>query len=392
MEKHSLYIHIPFCTHRCGYCDFNTFEGLESLIPQYVEALKVELKFIAWSKSYSIPIHTIYFGGGTPSLLTTDQIKSIIDCVNHEFDISPETEITLEVNPGSVNRKFFFDLIDTGVNRLSLGVQSANQNELILLEREHGFAEAKIAVENAKLAGFNNISLDLIYGLPYQTLEEWQYSVDKILTLSPEHISLYSLTIEHGTPMEKKILSGELDLPDSDRTADMYDWTILHLARNNFVQYEISNWGLKLKDGQYMASSHNIQYWKNLPYFGVGAGAHGFAGGVRTNNVLSPSAYIDRGKLDINKDFPKTPMTINAHEIDKYQEMQEFMMMGFRLVEEGISRNNFLDRFEKDIDLIFEKELIKLNNRKLIEFVNEDKIRLSRRGRNLGNQVFMEFV
>lgn len=392
MESHSLYLHIPFCTHRCGYCDFNTFSGIENLIPQYVDALIIELKDVLNSSKSKLLIHTIYFGGGTPSLLTPIQINRILKEIRLNCDLSSNAEITLEVNPGSVDFQFFVELIDSGVNRLSFGVQSANPNELLLLEREHGFEEAKRSIGYARDAGFKNISVDLIYGLPYQTLSEWQFSVKEVLTLNPEHISLYSLTIEHGTPLEKKLISGEIDAPDIDVAAEMYDWIIEFLAVNQYSQYEISNWGKKKEDQTYFKSLHNIQYWKNLPYLGIGAGAHGFAGGIRTRNVLSPPAYIERAKVESKKEFPKSNMTVNAESINPHQEMQEFMMMGFRLIEEGISESVFQNRFNKSMTNVFDSELKKLLKRELIEEYKKGYYRLTRIGRNLGNQVFIEFV
>lgn len=291
---HSLYLHIPFCRHRCGYCDFNTYAGLDDLIGDYVLALVKEIELVADAAGEKLPIHTIFFGGGTPSLLPSNAIKSILQTVISAFELQEGAEITMEANPGTVDQKYLSEVRTYGINRLSLGVQSANPEELRILEREHGYAEAIEAVRDARKAGFKNISIDLIYGLPGQTLADWENNLALALQLAPEHISLYSLTVEHGTPLEKLVNRGLVQLPDPDLAADMYETTIEELALKDFVHYEISNWAKRDPEGNVIASRHNQQYWLNLPYLGLGAGAHGFAENVRTRNVLAPQAYINR--------------------------------------------------------------------------------------------------
>src|SRR5688572_9557188 len=281
----SIYIHIPFCRHRCAYCDFNTYANQEDSIPAYVQALINEIQFVGNQNDQTIK--TIFFGGGTPSLLSAPQFDSILQALFSSFNISPHAEITIEANPGTIFPQKLDSIRKAGINRISFGVQSANAEELKMLEREHDFFTVIEAVSTARKAGFDNLNLDLIYGLPEQTLSTWQTTVKRILDLHPEHISAYALTLEHGTPFGKWAEKGLLPLPNPDLAADMYEWTCEFLEQNGYVHYEISNWAKNL-DQQLTISllpsdacQHNLQYWKSLPYFGLGAGAHGYVNGIR---------------------------------------------------------------------------------------------------------------
>ncbi|MEN9563177.1 MAG: oxygen-independent coproporphyrinogen-III oxidase, partial [Chloroflexota bacterium] len=293
----SIYIHIPFCKHRCAYCDFNTYAGQESLIPAYVEALIREIEFIgSHSNVPTFNVPTVFFGGGTPSLLSGTQFDSVMSALSSAFNISADAEVTIEANPGTISPEKLDSIRKAGINRISFGVQSSNTEELRMLEREHDFFTVIEAVSTARKAGFSNLNLDLIYALPEQTLESWQTTVKRVLELEPEHISAYALTLEHGTPFGKWADKGILPLPDPDLAADMYEWTMDHLQQPGYAQYEISNW-VKQVEGQkskvndlrpstfdsfpHYACKHNIQYWRSLPYLGLGAGAHGYAGGYR---------------------------------------------------------------------------------------------------------------
>ncbi|MCH7664216.1 MAG: radical SAM family heme chaperone HemW, partial [Chloroflexi bacterium] len=229
-----MYLHIPFCKHRCGYCDFNAYAGMDDLIPAYASALQAEIRAFAAGSDRRIPIHTIYFGGGTPSLMPAENIAAILESIEQHFEVLADAEITLEANPGTVDLNYFRDIYQSGVNRISMGVQSANPEELRLLERQHGYADAIQAVKYARLAGFDNLSVDLIFGLPYQKLSTWQHSLELALALNPEHISLYALTIEHGTPLGHWVSRGLLPVPDADTAADMYEWTMRHLDANGY--------------------------------------------------------------------------------------------------------------------------------------------------------------
>jgi len=243
---HSLYLHIPFCRHRCAYCDFNTYAGQESLIPAYVNALIREIELVGLRTTellnYPTTVHTIFFGGGTPSLLTAGQFKKILVAIREKFDVLFNAETSLEANPGTISLAYLLDLRNLGFNRLSLGVQSAHADELRQLERSHNFCDVIEAVKWARMAGFDNLNLDLIYGLPEQTLSSWQDSLRRAVDLAPEHLSLYALTLEHGTPFGRWAARGRMPSPDPDLAADMYEWAGEYLAAQGYIQYEISNW------------------------------------------------------------------------------------------------------------------------------------------------------
>jgi len=391
----SLYIHVPFCTHRCAYCDFNTYAGQESLIPAYVEALCKEIEFVGarlpspFRGGAGGGVHTIFFGGGTPSLLTPRQFESIFETIRENFPLTADAEITIEANPGTVSYEALRELRRIGINRISYGVQSANAEELRMLERAHDFFDVIEAVKSARKAGFRNLNLDVIYGLPEQTLETWQATVKRILDLHPEHISAYALTLEHGTPFGRWASKGLLPLPDPDLAAEMYEWLGETLEANGYVQYEISNWA---KPG--FECRHNLQYWRGLPYLAFGAGAHGYANGYRYSNVLRIKTYIDRitDYLITNYEFPLSPTTVNHHKQTLEEDMSEFMMTGLRLTQAGVSAEEFQGRYGKSIRSVYGKEIDELLRLGLIENDIGSKIKISQRGRLLGNQVFMRFV
>jgi len=395
MDPFSIYLHIPFCQHRCGYCDFNTYAGLESIIPRYVDALCQEIQFLSRTVETPLPVHTIFFGGGTPSLLPPNELEKIFQTLNAVFSLQSGLEVTLEANPGTLSPAYVSDLRSLGVNRLSLGVQSAHPEELLLLERQHDYLDVIQAVTWAHQAGFDNLNLDLIFGLPGQGLPAWQGTLNLALGLHPQHISLYALSVEHGTPLSHWVGRGLLSDPDPDVQADMYEWASERLDRAGYAQYEISNWGLENADGEILDCRHNLQYWRNLPYLGFGAGAHGFSGGMRTADVLAPAAYIQRMDSPAPElSFPRTPATQSVQPVDQSTEIGETMMMGLRLTREGVSRASFLERFELDLEEHFRKEIVELVAYGLLEWAGEGKdiLRLTPRGRLLGNQVFMRFI
>ncbi len=388
---YSLYFHIPFCTHRCAYCDFNTYAGQEGLIPAYVEALRNEIKAVGESAPGRLEAHTIFFGGGTPSLLTPAQFESILQTIATHFELLPGLEATLEANPGTVSPGELRGLRRAGLNRISFGVQSANPEELRMLERTHTFVDVIDAVAWARQAGFdrqsNGVNLDLIYALPEQTLARWQKTVESALALQPEHLSLYALTLEHGTPFGRWASRGLLPIPDPDLAAEMYEWSAERLAAAGYEQYEISNWALPGRECR-----HNLQYWRNADYLGLGAGAHGYAAGVRYSNVLRIKTYIDRLTSNFSLlPFPLSPATVNQHRNSRREDMQETMMTGLRLTREGISAAVFRERFGEELQDVFGQEIIELLGFRLLEWAGET-LRLTERGRLLGNQVFMRFV
>jgi oxygen-independent coproporphyrinogen-3 oxidase len=389
MSNFALYFHVPFCTHRCAYCDFNTYAGQESLIPDYVEALCREIEIVARSSPEPFSAHTIFFGGGTPSLLSAAQFESILDTVRKLFQLDSNPEISLEANPGTVSLDSLRDLHSLGFNRISLGVQSANPDELRQLERSHNYFDVIDAVTWARRAGFDNLNLDLIFGLPEQTLQRWQATVKLVLDLHPEHLSLYALTVEHGTPFGRWAQHGLLSVPDPDTAADMYEWAGETLEAAGFEQYEISNWA---KPGRQCL--HNLQYWRNMPYLGFGGGAHGCAGGLRISNVMRIKTYLDRlqpGPLLSNYTFPFSPATVNQIQISRRVKMQETMLTGLRLTREGVSAVDFAARFGAQMQDVFGREIDELIGLSLLEWAGP-VLRLTKRGHLLGNQVFMRFV
>jgi oxygen-independent coproporphyrinogen-3 oxidase len=391
---YSLYLHIPFCRHRCSYCDFNTYAGMAELIPAYAQALSREIRLLEESAGAHLPVRTIFIGGGTPSLMPLAELERLFSTLQDNFELLPGIEITLEANPGTVSLPYLVELNKMGVNRLSLGMQSAIPAELQLLEREHDFGEVTQAVAWARRAGFENLNLDLIFGLPGQTLPAWKESLEKALALQPDHFSLYALTLEHGTPLQHQVQQNLLTAPDADLAADMYEFAADQLQAAGFIQYEISNWARSAGDAGPLVCHHNLQYWRNQTYLGLGAGAHGYAGGFRTANVLAPSTYIQRCLEGQVQAFPRTPATAEIIAVEREAEIAETMMMGLRLVQEGVSNKIFQKRFGNRLEDVFGMQIQHLRSLGLLEWAADDGdiLRLTPRGRLLGNQVFVEFV
>ena len=285
-DKLGIYIHIPFCRSKCDYCDFYSLAGREDRMDDYQKALLAHLEETA-PMAKGIPVDTIYFGGGTPSFYGDKRLRELLAAIEKLFDLEKGAEITLEANPDSVDWKALKRLRKAGFNRLSLGMQSACAAELEAVHRPHTPGQTDEAVSMAKKAGFQNLSLDLIYGLPGQTMEEWKATVEHALSLIPQHLSCYGLKVEEGTPLQKRVEAGEV-LPDDDRQADMYLWTVGRLERAGYPQYEISNFA---KPG--FASRHNLRYWQLRPYIGFGPGAHSDFGGRRYAWVRDLDGYID---------------------------------------------------------------------------------------------------
>ncbi len=399
--KYSLYIHFPFCPHRCAYCDFNTYAGQEDSIPAYVDALKREIGLVGSAASEKIAIHTVFFGGGTPTLLSPAQFKSILDSVRSHFDLAEDAEVTTEANPGTVSYGALAELRSTGVNRISFGTQSANGEELKLLERTHSFLDVMDAVTSARRAGFDNLNLDLIYGLPAQELDIWKTTIRRVLDLHPEHISAYSLTLEHGTSFGKWSARGLLPIPDADTAAEMYEWAADAFHEAGYEQYEISNWAessgepeLGRADSLAYACRHNIQYWRCRPYLGFGAGAHGYANGYRYSNVLRIKTYVERLVDGGSGAFPMSAAAVNQHSQTLHDDMSEFMIMGLRLTRQGVSPEDFQERFGCDLMEVYAREVEELAALGLLEWHQDGPraLTLTTRGRLLGNQVFVRFV
>ena len=362
------------------------------ILPQYIEALCQEQRLLSSKVKEKIPVGTIFFGGGTPSLLKTEHLQKILETASECFDLMESLEVTLEANPGTVTAESLKAIRSLGINRISFGMQSAHPGDLQILNRQHIHGDVIQAVAWCKQIGFEHINLDLIFGIPGQTLDRWENTLDLALQEHVDHFSLYSLSVEDGTPLKKWIDHGLLTQPDNDLAADMYETAMDKLAQEGFIQYEISNW--VRDDGLENRCLHNLQYWRYLPYLGFGAGAHGFINGVRTENISGIDDYISRIATCTQTVFPAGPAYINSISLSNWEQMQEYLMVSFRLTDEGVSRSDFLERFGKSIDATFEKQLSRLLRQGLIEIhpKDQDRLRLTRRGRLFGNQVFVQFV
>ncbi len=383
----SLYIHIPFCVTRCSYCDFTTFAGKLELVPEYIEALKLEIEMNSDLLCLQNPVHSIYFGGGTPSLIRIEDLESILHTIRSNFQVQADAEITLEMNPGDANKNYVQELHHIGINRISLGMQSSNPDELEIMGRRHSLEQTFEAVRLLKESGLENFSVDLIYGFPTQTMQSWQNSIHSAISLNPAHISLYALSIEEGTLLQKRIFEGKLQPIDEDISADMYDYAEELLRNSGFIHYEIANWA---KDSK-LQSRHNMQYWLTQPYLGFGTGAHGNIDHVRTVNVSTIDEYLESMKLAQKNRlvFPASREIISQTEM---MEMQDFVMLRFRMLQTGVDPANFKHRFGIELDDVFHYEIERLLHKNLIEVTSDRRLRLKNETVLVANQVFMEFV
>ncbi len=383
-----LYIHIPFCRKRCPYCDFTTYAGMEAMMPAYVAALVEEMAWVARQASQPPAVDTVYFGGGTPSLLPPNLWERLFEGLHRHFRVQPEAEITVEANPESLDEERLRAWRDLGVNRLSLGLQAVHPQDLRLLGRGHDFLDVLRAVTLARRQGFQNINLDLIFGLPGQPLNRWKETLQWALRLEPAHLSCYALTVEHGTPLQAWLARGLLPPIDEDTVADMYLWTMEALDAAGYRMYEISNWA---RPG--FACRHNLKYWRFAPYLGLGVGAHGFAENVRTANTRSIPAYIQRMQ-EVRRParpFPWTPATVVYHRLTPQERAEEFMLMGLRLVEEGVPLGRFRQVVGRAFDDLYQDVARTLQAQGLLERTAA-RVRLTPRGRMLANQVFQAFL
>jgi oxygen-independent coproporphyrinogen-3 oxidase len=398
----SLYIHIPFCSLKCSYCDFNSYAGLEELVRPYVDALVTEMGL--WSRLLrGRRVATVYFGGGTPSLLPIEELERAVSAIHDRFALEAEAEVTLEANPGTVDPDYLRRLLALGVNRLSLGVQSFHDDELATLDRIHSQAEAEESYRWAREAGFPSINLDLIYGLPQQpsdsaqdsSMERWQASLERAVELGPDHMSLYALTVEEGTKLAYDIDHGRFPEPDGDTQAAMYEWAQQRMASAGYRQYEISNWarpGWKCR--------HNLVYWRNGEWLGLGAGAHSHLGGFRLADVYSPRRYVRLIEKAAGAGVPDAPdvaallklmrQVTYVEEQTPELAMADTVILALRL-NEGLSAVDFRARFGRDLEDVYGARLAELDSLGLIERGN-GRLRLTPRGRLLANEVFVRLL
>ncbi len=389
MTPLSIYLHIPFCRHRCSYCDFNTYTSVGDLQSDYVAALVREIHQVAELARQTQqlrPVGTLFFGGGTPSLLTADQVRTLVGTVGSTFGLAPDCEVTLEANPETVNRDYLATLKHAGVNRLSLGMQSADAAELALLGRTHGVDAVYEAVNQARAAGFTNFSLDLIYGLPDQTTAVWEQSLQTALELNPPHLSLYCLTIEEGTPMYRWLEGGRITKPDPDQAAEQYETACRIMDQAGFTHYEISNWA---QPG--FECRHNLAYWRDQEFLGLGAGAHGKVAGQRYSLVRQPRVYIRRMSTELNTAYPLSPAVAESHLLDRAEAMSDRVITQLRLLQEGLDLVAFERQFGQTIDEAFDEVPRQLETWDLLRREG-GRLLLTDRGRFISNQVFYRFV
>ena len=384
MKKRNLelYLHIPFCVRKCNYCDFFSASGTEEEQAAYVSALIQEIQsYQELSGEYEV--QTIFLGGGTPSLLTPEQIEKIFTTIYHIFSVNENAEITMEMNPGTVDIEKLRAMKAAGVNRLSIGLQSAQNEELKMLGRIHTYEEFLETWRLTEQAGFKNRNIDLMSALPGQTIESYEDTLSKVLALEPEHISAYSLILEEGTVFYDWYEKGKLDrgawkLPSEEEEYAMGELTIQRLAEAGMHRYEISNYAKPGKECR-----HNLGYWDRVEYLGIGAGSSSLIKGERFDHIRDRKAYIEKirngGSILIDREI-----------LSVESQMEEFMYLGLRKIE-GVSRTGFQNYFGKNVDDVYGKILDKLEEEQLLEF-SGDRIRLTHRGMDVSNCVLAEFL
>lgn len=415
LDTISLYLHIPFCQAKCHYCDFNSYAGMLGLRERYIAALLDEIRLSGFhahlANGQPRRCRTIFLGGGTPSLLTSEQVAAILSAVRGAFALDATAEITLEANPGTLEYGHLDELRAVGINRLSMGAQSFDPTLLRWMGRIHTPEEIETAFQSARDAHFSSVNLDFIYALPGQSLETWSATLDRALALAPEHLSLYSLIVEEGTPLFRWVEQGRVQPAEEDMAADMYELAQTRLADAGYRHYEISNWALPGHECR-----HNLTYWHNLPYIGLGAGAHGWYANQRYSEARPIHEYIARVRATANSSVPpeypslqsisrgrtlsvaqplvewhpspKLPAaaTVETEDITRDLEMSETAILGLRLVD-GLDLRAFERRFGRDFGQVFGAQLIEVRSYGLLE-THGDHLRLTERGRLLGNEVF----
>jgi oxygen-independent coproporphyrinogen-3 oxidase len=376
----SLYVHIPFCLKRCIYCDFvsGIYNPEKSLA--YIKALKKEILTLP----DEMPLSTLYIGGGTPTALSTDLLMNLINPIFDHFRFAEDYEATIEANPGTLDREKLQSLRSSGINRVSIGIQSFSNEELSFLGRIHTREEAENAVSLSRDSGFKNIGIDLIYGIPGQDIDGWRENLERAVSLKPEHISTYELTVEQGTALYERLKSGDLQLPDEDKIIDMYEDTIHYLTSKGFGHYEISNFALPDH-----TCRHNLNYWDRGEYFGAGLGAHSFIDGKRSYNSDNLEDYLKAVSDN------RSPV-INSEDISDDNALSEALFLGLRKTE-GIIAEDFSRRYRKNILSRYQKELKDLQETGLIDVSasgrsNETVLKLTGKGLLVSNEIFTKFI
>ncbi|MGM7721061.1 radical SAM family heme chaperone HemW [Metabacillus sp. Hm71] len=373
----SAYIHIPFCHHICHYCDFNKVFFKQQPVDEYIEMLIKEIHHAAQKNEHQLK--TIFIGGGTPTALSASQLNRLMEGIRcNLISVNEPVEFAVEANPGELTSEKLEVLKNAGVNRLSIGVQSFNDKLLHRIGRVHRKEDVFRTIELAEQIGFDNMSIDLMYGLPGQTIDDFKESLETAFSLNVKHFSAYSLIVEPKTVFYNLMQKGKLTLPQQDEEAQMYELAMEQMEKHGFNQYEISNYA---KAGY--ESQHNLTYWNNDYYFGFGAGAHGYMNGVRTSNIGPIKKYIERIKQ-------KGEAFHSQITISKEEAMEEEMFLGLRKTT-GISKEKFYKKFGVQVDHIFSSPIDKLVDLDLI-INDENGIRLTHKGKLLGNEVFQEFI
>lgn len=376
MTPTGLYIHIPFCRSRCSYCDFATGIYQGELAARYVRALVEE---ISTSRHAGASVDTVYFGGGTPSLLTPSQLHLILSALHRQFHIDSGAEVTLEMNPGTVSRNHLQAFRKSGVNRASFGAQTFDDGELAKLGRSHSSADTFKTFHELRAAGFDNVSFDLIAGLPGQTLDGWQRNIEQSLALQPEHLSFYLLEVHSGTPLADHIRRGLQPVPDEDLAAVMYEWMIERAAAAGYEHYEISN---LCKPG--FSARHNTKYWTGAPYYGFGCSAHSFdARARRWSNQRDVLRYVE------NVEQGASPV-VEEQELTEADLRAEALFLGMRMMR-GVDVREYSELFGVDLRAEHQDDLDRFREAGLVEF-DGDLIRLTRNGALMSNEVFAAFV
>ncbi len=377
MTRSGIYIHIPFCETRCHYCNFATGGYESELARRYVAALREEIQRADVTPGMQA-VDSIYFGGGTPTTLTTEQLGGIIELCKTKFVVSPDTEITSEANPGTISQEFLEGLRATGINRLSFGVQSFDDGELQMIGRLHSAEEARQAVRFARVAGFENVSIDLIAGLPEQRLETWRRNLQEAFALEPDHLSVYLLELYKDAPLLHRINRGELRAIDDELTVEMYFALKDEADAHGFTHYEISNWA---KLG--FESRHNLKYWTGAPYWAFGVSAAGYDGAQRWSNTRNIHEYLTR--IEAGESPVAETETLDADDLQS-----ENLFLRLRL-KEGVNLRDHEHRFGVRVTERYADELARLSEAGLIELDN-DTLKISRAGTVLANEVFAAFV